>query len=215
MLENIDISNIATVISGFSTVVIAILTCLLIIESKKTREETKKENVRPLVVTYLAQDKRKGLSNLFNIILENCGKGTAHNVKFTFLDNDRNIIKKGANKVADIFFKKYMFENTIGVLGVNQKIKTHGFSALNDDLIRYDNFEENRENIFTIKIDYTDVYKNKYTNEISIDLNNFIGLETMDLVDNTMKDFLNEAKKLNKAILDHNNLLIKKTNKNI
>lgn len=179
--SQVQLSNILTAdslsswISAIATVAIAVLTFVLAKETWYLRlaqiqqvDEIRRENIRPNVSVAIFNSPI--YFNLMMVEVCNLGKGIARNIKFKFLDRDGNNIGPSKNIIVDEFLNLHIFSNGMHSLGIGQKVDSFLFSffEMNGKLDIFSPF-------FKIEITYEDVAGTKYSNELTIDFQEFKG----------------------------------------
>lgn len=133
-----------------STVVYAILTKKLVNETIIMR----RIQTDPKIMIDISPTEHQAY--LFNFLIENIGKSAAVNITFRLIDEPDF---KNNKKISQYSF----IQKGIKAMSPNEKFKTFLFSTINEDIT----FTDNQ---FTIIVEYEDLNKRKYSENIIFDL---------------------------------------------
>lgn len=165
-------------VSAIATVSIAILTFILAKETWYLRaaqnnqlEQLRLDAIRPSVdFAFKISDIHV---QLLELEIKNTGKGIAQNVSFEFLNIDgRSELE--SNPIIDKLKELGAIKYGIASLGIDQLYTTFMFSFL--DIMGQMGEDETFATKFIVKISFTDANGHKYTNEVTIDFSQYIGV---------------------------------------
>ncbi len=154
------ITIIFTAVVALSTVVYALLTAYLVIETKKIREVQTEPRIE-MVIEPLEE-----AINIIRLRIKNIGLGPAINVTFNpkVLGGD-----EGAKKLLSEFMDTTFFKKGLNYLGPSQKVYSK-YTEMTKD------FEQKIKSIFQFEITYESVTRKKYNEKAFIDLSEMKGM---------------------------------------
>lgn len=151
------INNNGTLINLFSTFVMALATVFYVILTIRLVSESVK-NRRMQIDPKITMDIKSDATHpfLLNFVIENIGNGVALNIKFAIKNEPK--LKKSKN-ISDYGFIK----NGLKSLSGKAKYKTFFLNTLDEGV-------EATKQLIIVNIDYEDITKRKYSEEIIFDL---------------------------------------------
>ena len=152
-----------TAIVTLSTIVYAVLTAFLVIETKKMRK-VQTEPIIEIVVEPLEQ-----AINIIRLRIKNIGLGPAKNVKFksNVLDGG-----EGAEKLLSEFTDVNFFTTGLSYLGPNQQVHSKHIQMTDD-------FEGKIKSVLQFEIDYKSITGKTYEEKTLIDLSEMKGMSQL------------------------------------
>lgn len=160
----IDNQELATLlftgVVAVSTVIYAILTAYLVIETIKMR----KVQTEPKIAVYFGH--MEDLINFGNLYVQNIGLGPAYNISFKIEHEGSD---KGAELLLNDFLTTKFFERGLNYLGPGQKVKSH-FTALSSE------FEVKVKTVLIVKVQYASSTSDKHSDEYRIDFSEIEGV---------------------------------------
>lgn len=190
---------VATAAASLATVAIAFLTFIMAAEARALRfaqyaqmEEVRKESIRPLIEIFIEQP--ENYFQVFNIRVENVGKGIAKDISFNLKDKTTPLSVSEEYLLAKLNNIKF-FKNSIQNLGIG---KTRGsFLFTTQEL--YENFGEKAfEACLPFEIVYCDSEGLRYTTHSVIDVSEFEGIKQVGV--NVAFESYRELKNISKKI---------------
>lgn len=192
--------SISSWVSALATVAIAVLTFILAKETWYLRlaqneqiAEIRRDSIRPTV--YFSLQKNRAAFNFIDVVIKNCGKGTAYEIKFDFLDKNMHPIVSGDNVVVDALNDINMFKVGISALGVGQEKKSFLFSFF--DLIGEIGEEATFSTFFQVRVFFKDSMGNSYEEVTSFDFSEYKGISSVGK-DSPLHDMADEIEKIRK-----------------
>lgn len=147
---------IFTGVVAFATVVYAILTYMLVSETKEMREAQTEPRVSVVF------QPREEWINFIDLIVKNIGLGPAYDIKF---DVKPDFEYRNGQSLSQINFIK----NGVKYLDPNQKIQFFLTSMV-------ENFDKKVKTPFTIEVTYKNKFGKKYSEKFVIDFSELVGL---------------------------------------
>lgn len=195
----IDNPAVATAAASLATVAIAFLTFIMAAEARALRfaqysqmEEARKESIRPLIEIFIEQS--PNYFQVFNIRVENLGKGIAKDISFKFKESDTPLSESEKyllDKLNDISF----FKKSIQVLGLGKSRGSFLFTS--EELYR--NFRGRAfEACLSFEIVFHDSEGLRYTTRSVIDISEFDGVKQVGI--NPVFESYIELKNISKKI---------------
>lgn len=186
-------------IGSISTAIIAILTFIIAAETRTLRRdqyaqtlEIRRESIRPLVEFFIEQSENH--FKVFNIRVENLGKGIAQNISFSLNERKPSLLVSETyllGKLNNIIF----FKNGIKALGIDKSRGSFLFTS--QEL--YNNFNEKAfEASLSFEIVFHDIEGFRYTTHSVIDISEFEGITEVG-VNTVYKSYL-ELKNISEKI---------------
>lgn len=198
MANALSADSLSSWVSSISTVVIAVLTCVLAKETWHLRaaqieqvNELRRESLRPNVFVTLKSSRVD--MNFMTVEVRNLGKGIAKNIRFEFVDKQDKQIKQPENIVVEEFLKLHVFSSGIHTMGIRQKIESYLFSFI--ELSTKLGSEVMFSEYFRILVSYEDVEGTQYRNELIVDFNEYRGISEIGGGDPLYK-IANDVKRL-------------------
>lgn len=150
---------IFSAVVALSTVVYAVLTALLVIETRQMR----RAQTEPKIVSYF--EPREEFMNFGHLYFQNIGAGPAFNVSFEFKAKPED---EGSKFLIEDFSKPQFIKTGIDYIGSSQKIQSN-----------YTQFTEHYEvkikAVFTVIIKYKSSTNREYSDSYIIDMSQFKG----------------------------------------
>lgn len=150
---------IFTAVVTISTLVYAILTGLLVSETKKMRQIQTEPKIEVILKA------REEFINMVNIYIKNMGLGPAYNIAFEI---EVEAGGEGAKRLIEDFTRSKFFQTGLKYLGPGQEIIS-GYSQMTDM------FEQKVESILNFVVRYKGATDKSYTEKYRIDLAEFKG----------------------------------------
>nr|VFK59535.1 MAG: hypothetical protein BECKUNK1418G_GA0071005_100750 [Candidatus Kentron sp. UNK]VFK68683.1 MAG: hypothetical protein BECKUNK1418H_GA0071006_10052 [Candidatus Kentron sp. UNK] len=155
--------DIATLIfSGvvaLSTVVYAVLTALLVVETKQMR----RAQTEPKLVAYV--EPREEFINFAHLYIQNVGPGPAFNVAFKLSGNKDD---EGAQLLIEDFSKSRFLDTGVEYIGPTQRMSSRDTAFTQE-------FQKKIKAILYVEISYRSSTGRKYFDKYSIDMSQFEG----------------------------------------
>lgn len=155
------INTFFTFVLVLSTIMYTSLTNSLVNETLKMRELQSSPNI----ILYFQS--HSDHFNVIELIIENIGNGSAHNINFLISDSN-----KESSKEYKFLSNLNLINKGIRLLASKQKIKTFVTSM-------FENFEEKKDMFFIFDIKFNDFEGNKFEQQQKIDFSELIGLRTI------------------------------------
>lgn len=158
--QNQDIATlIFSAVVALSTVVYAVLTALLVIETRQMRSA----QTEPKIVAFV--EPREEFINFAHLYFENVGSGPAFDISFEFSAHEDD---EGSRILISDFSKSRFLETGVDYIGSGRKIKSRdtGFTT---------EFDKKIKAIFSITVKYKSSTKRKYCDTYTIDMSQFEG----------------------------------------
>jgi hypothetical protein len=150
---------IFSAVVALSTVVYAVLTALLVSETRQMR----RAQTEPKLVAFI--EPREEFVNFGHLYIENVGAGPAFDVSFDLIAKEED---EGAKLLVNDFTKSRFFSTGVDYVGASQKLRS-----------RYTSFTEEYEKkiqaVLTVRLSYRSSTRTQYTDTYSIDLSQFEG----------------------------------------
>lgn len=206
-LPPIDIIKItedsAATMSYLATVAIAALTFLIAGEAKASRltqnyqvEAVRKEGIRPFIEIFIEQSKSN--FQVFNIRVENVGKGVAQNISFVLTEKEEDL-SESQEYLLKKLKKLNFFKNGIKILGSGKARSSFLFTT--HEL--YKEFDEKAfEACLSFKVISHDREDFEYTTTSIIDLSEFEGISQVgeDPIQGLYKELKNISAQIGKVV---------------
>lgn len=165
------------IMASLATVVIAALTVIIARETKRLRlaqyqqmEEIRKESIRPLIEIFIEQSDNH--FQVFNIRVENVGKGIAQNISFN-LKERKNFFLESETYLLDKLDNLIFFKKGIKALGIGKSRGSFFFTS--QEL--YENFDEKAfKACLLFEIVCHDSEGFRYTANSVVDISEFEGI---------------------------------------
>lgn len=155
--------DIATLIfSGvvaLSTVVYAVLTALLVVETRQMR----RAQTEPKLVAYV--EPREEFINFAHLYIQNVGPGPAFDVSFKLTAKKDD---EGAQLLIDDFSKSRFLETGVEYIGPTQRMRSRDTAFTQE-------FDKKIKAILNIELSYRSSTGKKYSDKYSIDMSQFEG----------------------------------------
>lgn len=154
-----------TAIVTLSTLVYAVLTAVLVTETKKMR----KVQTEPLIE--IAIEPLEEAINIIRLRIKNIGLGPARNVSFK-----SNVLNggEGAQKLLSEFTDANFFKTGLNYLGPNQQVHSK-YTQMTE------NFEQKIKSVLQFKIEYESVTGKPYDETVVIDLSEMKGMSQLGI----------------------------------
>lgn len=148
------ITVIFTAVVTLSTVVYAVLTGVLVLETRKMREVQTEPKI------HITIESLDFATNVVRLNIKNIGLGPANNLKF-----ESSVISGGesAESLLKEFTQVHFFTTGLRYFGPSQNIFSHYTQMA-------ENFEGKSASILSFKLNYESVTKKKYQEEITLDM---------------------------------------------
>ena len=152
-----------TAVVTLSTVVYAVLTAVLVIETKRMRE-VQTEPIIEIVLEPLEQ-----AINIIRLRIKNIGLGPAKNLRFK-----SNVLNggEGAERLLSEFTDVNFFTTGLNYLGPNQQVHSK-YTQMTDD------FERKIKSVLQFEIDYKSIGGKTYKEKTVIDLSEMKGMSQL------------------------------------
>lgn len=163
LIDNQDLATlIFSSVVALSTVVYALLTAFLVIETARMRRAQTEPR---LSVYFKPVDEHVNFGHLF---IENIGLGPAYDIKPTYVSNGSI---EGCNKLLEDFFKTKSFERGVNYLGPGQILRSR-FTSMTDD------YEEKIKAVLAVTLSYKTSDKSERSETFRVDFAELEGYGT-------------------------------------
>ena len=142
-----------------STVIYAILTALLVTETRQMR----RAQTEPKIVAFV--EPREEFITFGHLYIQNVGAGPALNISFELNSKPED---EGAKLLIKDFSKSRFLETGVDYIGPNQRIKSQ-YTAFTEE------FNKKIKAIFTVTIKYKSSTNREYSDTYTIDMSQFEG----------------------------------------
>lgn len=168
LINHQDIATlIFSAVVALSTVIYALLTAHLVLETKRMRHA----QTEPRIVAFV--EPRKEFANFAHLYIENIGMGPAFDISFVFKSDPDD---QGARLLTADFSKTKFFERGVEYLGPGQKLQS-GYTSFPDG------YEKKICAVLKIAVKYKSANRRAHTELFSIDISQFEGAGSLGTPD--------------------------------